>query len=190
MLSPPRGPLNIKTVLEYVFLGQFDLLRDSRFEVQNKPWTRAAEREAAVTYFKLQRSREEILRLNVEMRRLATFIHDSELLMSKLVTTLESTDPALAHQLKRRQTILIALNRVHSRRLLDIEGLAAFSGSTGIGKAVIDLDLELTTTKLREGEEGEGDDDDDADAETGPHSELVTDTIDAAIDMIAVATDS
>lgn len=119
-LVPPRAGLDIKTVLEYVFLGQFDLLRDSRFSVQEKPWTRAAEREAAVQFFKLRRSQEELVRLDVEVRRLAAYIADAEARIVQTIADLRATDAPLAHQLHKREVTFFLINLVHRARLNEI----------------------------------------------------------------------
>jgi hypothetical protein len=70
--------LNSQTVLNYVFLAQFDLLREGRHQVQNFVWSQAAQRETITSYFKLQRSKEELERVNMEAHRLRTSIHDEE----------------------------------------------------------------------------------------------------------------
>ncbi|KAH8107285.1 hypothetical protein DFH11DRAFT_1549792 [Phellopilus nigrolimitatus] len=127
-LRPPRKPLEMKVVLDYIFIAEFDLLRDSRHDLQEKPWARSAEREAATVYYKLERSREEILRLNVEITRLMAYIGDKEKRLANAATMLEVTDPALAHQLKKRQKIEMALNKVHRQRIYDIATLDGFLG--------------------------------------------------------------
>ncbi|KAH8108225.1 hypothetical protein DFH11DRAFT_1517256, partial [Phellopilus nigrolimitatus] len=127
-LTPAREPLEVKIVLDYVFLGEFDLLRDSRHDIREKRWVRSAERESAIAYYKLERSREEILRLNVEIMRLMAYIIDNEKRLADTVTVLEETDPALAHQLKKRVKIETALNRIHRQRIYDIATLDGFTG--------------------------------------------------------------
>ena len=52
-LSPPFPVLNTKVVLDYVFLAEFDLLKDSRQDVRHEPWALPPEYLAAVTYFKI-----------------------------------------------------------------------------------------------------------------------------------------
>ncbi|KAF8587248.1 hypothetical protein K439DRAFT_854298 [Ramaria rubella] len=56
---PARATLDPKDVLDYVFLTEFDLLRDARDDIRNQPWARAPERLASVAYFKIRRSLEE-----------------------------------------------------------------------------------------------------------------------------------
>ncbi|KAJ7681542.1 hypothetical protein B0H14DRAFT_3101747 [Mycena olivaceomarginata] len=72
-LDPPMASLTWEQVVEYTFLADFDILRDTRAEVQSRPWTRPAYRLAMDTYFKIERAREEIIRLNIEIRRMMTW---------------------------------------------------------------------------------------------------------------------
>ncbi|KAJ7821992.1 hypothetical protein B0H14DRAFT_3471049 [Mycena olivaceomarginata] len=44
-------------VVEYAFLADFDILRDTRAEIQSRPWTRPAYRLAMDRYFKILRAR-------------------------------------------------------------------------------------------------------------------------------------
>ncbi|KAH8111333.1 hypothetical protein DFH11DRAFT_1508526, partial [Phellopilus nigrolimitatus] len=127
-LTPPRQPLEMKVVLDYVFLAEFDLLRDSRHNIQEKRWAHSAEREAAIAYYKLERSREEIPRLNTEITRLMAYIVDKEKRLADAATILEETDPALAYQLRKRQKFEVALNAVHRRRIYEIAALDGFTG--------------------------------------------------------------
>ncbi|KAJ7784074.1 hypothetical protein B0H14DRAFT_3095688 [Mycena olivaceomarginata] len=69
---------HLEQVVEYTFLADFDILRDTRDEVQSRPWTRPAYRLAMDSYFKLCRAREEIQRLNIEIRRVVTWIRGRE----------------------------------------------------------------------------------------------------------------
>ncbi|KAF8519506.1 hypothetical protein BU17DRAFT_75910 [Hysterangium stoloniferum] len=102
-ISPPRDPLDIT---------QFDLLRDGSQDIFHKPWIKAAEREASIAYFKIQRAHEEIQRLNIEISRLKTFICDEE------------HELALAYQLHKILLHWKAINTIHYRR---------YSGGKGIG---------------------------------------------------------
>ena len=76
LLPTPRRQLDWKEVVKYTFLADFDLLRDARQDVSGRPWATPAGRLAMDLYFKIERAREEITRLNVEIRRVATYIRD------------------------------------------------------------------------------------------------------------------
>ncbi|KAF7967190.1 hypothetical protein HWV62_35588, partial [Athelia sp. TMB] len=77
-LSPPRRQLKWDKVVEYAFLADFDLLRDTRQDISTRPWVTPAGRLAMDHHFKILRACEEILRLNVEIRRVATYLVDED----------------------------------------------------------------------------------------------------------------
>jgi hypothetical protein len=77
-LPIPRRQLEWKEVVEYAFLADFDLLRDARQDISHRPWATPAGRLAMDLYFKIQRAREEIDRLNIEVKRVATYIRDEK----------------------------------------------------------------------------------------------------------------
>ncbi|KDQ49056.1 hypothetical protein JAAARDRAFT_93130, partial [Jaapia argillacea MUCL 33604] len=101
-LSPPRPQLSWKEIVEYSFLGEFELLRHSRNDVREQRWAQTAYREATVKYLQLRRAQEEIERLNIEMRRLRTAIHDEREHIKAVLQKLETTDHALAVEVERR----------------------------------------------------------------------------------------
>jgi hypothetical protein len=133
MLKPPRPPLSIKTVLDHVYLSQFYLLRDSHHDLSQHSWVQPAEREAASAYFKLLRSREEIVRINVEVCQLHTWIEDEEIFLRKHIQRLNTTNPPLAWQLHQQYVRLVATNNVHRQRIAMLEGLIGFTGQKGRG---------------------------------------------------------
>ncbi|THU84381.1 hypothetical protein K435DRAFT_589530, partial [Dendrothele bispora CBS 962.96] len=73
-LKPPKPALTWEQIVECTFLSDFDLLRDTREDIRERPWSRPRERKAMDRYFKILRAREEIKRLNVEIRCVATFL--------------------------------------------------------------------------------------------------------------------
>jgi hypothetical protein len=99
-LTPPRTLLSWKEIVEYSFLGEFDALRHSTRGMRNQLWAQATHREAMVKHFKLCRAREEITRLNIEIRRLRTSIHHETLHTNKAILHLTEKNPHLAAELK------------------------------------------------------------------------------------------
>ncbi|KAJ6591458.1 hypothetical protein DFH09DRAFT_1244592 [Mycena vulgaris] len=87
-LSPPMRQLSWEQVVEYAFLADFDILRDTRAEIQARPWTRPAYRLAMDRYFRILRAREEIKRLNVEIPRVVTWIRDENTFLRKMEANL------------------------------------------------------------------------------------------------------
>lgn len=109
--------LDVKTVLDYVQLGQFDLLRLSRHNVTEKAWARPAERDATTAYFKLKRSKEELTRVKTEVQRLVYGIQDWKKRVDGEVEQLEIREPALAWQMKERYRTRRAQDEMHLKRI-------------------------------------------------------------------------
>jgi hypothetical protein len=128
-LNPPRAELSWDTVVEYVFLADFDLLSDTREDIQERRWATPAARQLMDQYFKMERAREEITRLNVEIPRLATFIRDEEAFLLAYETTLSACNPTLAHQLRSSRLKLCRFNDIHVKRLLKLAKLPGFTGT-------------------------------------------------------------
>ncbi|KAG1854936.1 hypothetical protein DFJ58DRAFT_716274 [Suillus subalutaceus] len=120
-LVPPRPQLTWKDIVEYSFLGKFDLLRQSRSDIRSLDWTKPAHREATVKYFKIQCTREEIQRLNVEIRRLRTAIYDEELTVNATIEVLLTSNRPVGLELQ-----------LHLFRLDQIASQSNFSGTRGI----------------------------------------------------------
>jgi len=90
-LRPPCLTLSWSQVVDYGFLGEFDLLRNSRSDVRDEDWAKPEHCELTTRYMELSRVCEEIDRLNVEVKRLRTYMHyeaqDYEATISKLAVT-------------------------------------------------------------------------------------------------------
>ncbi|THH14606.1 hypothetical protein EW146_g5748 [Bondarzewia mesenterica] len=76
--------LDIKQVLDYTCIGEFNLLRETCTDIQNLPWAQPVNRAATILYLNLLHAREEIVRLNVEIHRLRTLIYDEHWEFSKV----------------------------------------------------------------------------------------------------------
>ncbi|KAJ6501407.1 hypothetical protein DFH09DRAFT_1335950 [Mycena vulgaris] len=77
-MSPPKPTLDWEEVVEYAFLADFDLLREGREDIRGERWAQPAGRAAMDQHYKLLRADEEIARLNIEIRRLVTYMTDEE----------------------------------------------------------------------------------------------------------------
>ncbi|KAG2337988.1 hypothetical protein BDR05DRAFT_894397, partial [Suillus weaverae] len=106
-----------------------------------KDWAKPAHREATTKYFKLCRACEELTRLNVEICRLRTAIHDEQVQTIAVIEDLHLSDPKLAQELRHRWRLHGAVNAVHLHRLDQIECLTGFSGIRGVG-----VHLQTTST--------------------------------------------
>jgi hypothetical protein len=135
-LSPPRPSLSWEEVVEYAFLADFDLLRDARQDISQRPWATPTGRLSMDTYFKMRRAREEIQRLNIEIKRLATYLHDEGRYLMECEKQLQPLHPALAHQVALHHKVRGRFTAHHYRRLQEISMLDGFTGSITPGESV------------------------------------------------------
>ena len=126
--SPPRPTLQYSEVLSYATLGDFDLLKHSRHEVLARPWSNTMHRQMAVKYFKLLRAREEITRLNVEVRRLQAWVDSEATEIKQIATELSAQNPPLSAELQVLFHRQHHVNNQHQLRLQRIYDLEGYSG--------------------------------------------------------------
>jgi hypothetical protein len=86
-----------------------------------------------VKYFKLCRAREELTRVEVEVRRLRTAIHHEEEEVREAVKHLTEADPKLGVELQRQHRHRAAVNAIHIHRLNKIEASIGYAGRMGLG---------------------------------------------------------
>ncbi|KAJ6457334.1 hypothetical protein C8R45DRAFT_1056376 [Mycena sanguinolenta] len=138
-LSPPMPALTWEQVVEYAFLADFDILRDTRAEVQSRPWSRPAYRLVMDCYFKLLRAREEIKRLDVEIPRVVTWIQDENRFLRKMEAGLREAEGSSEAEAEvgRQMAVQVHLYRerrghfdgVHLKRFRELAALPGFTGS-------------------------------------------------------------
>jgi hypothetical protein len=159
LLDPPMPHLTWEQVVEYAFLADFDILRDTRAEVQSHPWMRPAYRLAMDRYFKILRAREEIKRLNVEIPRVVTWIRDEYKVLRRKEQELEveagkteeqvEADRGLALQVRRYRERRGRFDDDHMRRFWALAKEPGFTGSLVPGKA---LEVSAAQREAREAE--------------------------------------
>lgn len=132
-LSPPRPSLSWDEVVEYAFLSDFDLLRDARQDVSQHAWATPTGRLAMDTYYKMQRAREEVQRLNIEVKRMVTYLRDEDLYLRECEKQLRTIHPALAYQVSVHRNIYARFTEHHFRRLVSMGKLHGFTGSLSPG---------------------------------------------------------
>ncbi|KAG1776236.1 hypothetical protein EV702DRAFT_1180061 [Suillus placidus] len=128
LLNPPRAPLQWEQIVEYSFLAEFDLLRYSDSNIQAKRWASPSYCNASAQYFELQRAKEEVQRLNVEISCLLTKIRDDTMKYPAAIKKLEETDPFLAGELTRHWQYLKSVNARHLWRFRKTCSLPGYSG--------------------------------------------------------------
>ncbi|THU84014.1 hypothetical protein K435DRAFT_688431 [Dendrothele bispora CBS 962.96] len=88
-LEPPRPTLDWSKVSHFSFLDEFNILQDTRHSVFDKPWAQANIRDTMKRHRRVTRAREEIIRCNIELRRLHTSIIDEEHRFVKILKRLK-----------------------------------------------------------------------------------------------------
>lgn len=132
-LVPPRQLLDWEQVVEYAFLSDFDLLRDTRQDIRKRPWATPAARHAMDQAFKLRRAKEEIKRLNIEIRRFATYMRDEDAYLRMKETAVRLFNPALANQVAIHRMERGRFNVHHTDILRQIYLLKGFTGTRELG---------------------------------------------------------
>ncbi|KAI0059965.1 hypothetical protein BV25DRAFT_1808307, partial [Artomyces pyxidatus] len=134
--DPPRPVIDFKQIANYGWAGDFELLKDSRQEVLDKPWSKPANREAAAKYFKIKRAHEEITRLNVEVPRLQAWVDFEGRDLEEKAQDIARSDPLLAAHILELRARRVRLNNAHRTRLQQIYRLKGYSGPTVSGVTV------------------------------------------------------
>ncbi|KAJ3964386.1 hypothetical protein EV361DRAFT_974213 [Lentinula raphanica] len=127
-LDPPRPTVDWAKVSHYSFLDQFDILADTRYSVLEKPWAKPVIRELMMQVRRVSRAREEITRLNIELRRLHTSIVDEEKLFTDVLNRLTASSspmyPAVFDFVEQRR----AVNNLLLARMQTTYALPGFTG--------------------------------------------------------------
>ncbi|KAH9856316.1 hypothetical protein C2E23DRAFT_722786, partial [Lenzites betulinus] len=127
-LKPPKPELSLGDVMELVSLGEFDLLRETRQDIREKPWAQRTHRDAMNTYYNVKRAREEISRLNLEIARLFSYMVDEHMDYHAAVCTARAMNSTLASELVARQQYLAVVNERVVGWLFKTSQLSGFSG--------------------------------------------------------------
>ncbi|KAK7016037.1 hypothetical protein R3P38DRAFT_3321519 [Favolaschia claudopus] len=135
-LSPPRERLTFAQVIHMTSLAEFDILRDTRQDIRLLEWTQPARREAMNLHYGIQRSKEEISRLNVEITRVLTFLIDKHADYYKAIAQNLIINPSLAAELQRRWRHSARISTSICRQIASTSRMVGFSGTIFPGKRV------------------------------------------------------
>jgi hypothetical protein len=170
VLQPPHSTLKWEDVVEYTFLSDFNLLCDTRQDIHTRPWATPLGRFALDTHFNIVHAREELKRLNLEVRRVATHIQDEDTFLHVREDTICTTNPHLAHQISLYCKVRGHFNAHHIHRIRQIAGLPGYTGTTSV-----DVALEARSSGTESAAEHNPDDErreNDADVVTQEQREL------------------
>jgi hypothetical protein len=126
--KPPRPILQYSEVASFAFLGDFTLLKHSRHDVVNKPWAVATNRDMALKYFKIVCAHSEIHRLNIEIRRLQTWVDKEDAELLSAANTIAETDAYLASEVHAFRLDRKRVNDVHRARLRAVYNIKGYTG--------------------------------------------------------------
>lgn len=132
-LMPPRPTLKFSELTEHTYLANFDFLKHSERGALDADWSRPVNRCCVAACQKIQRAKEEIDRLNVEICRVRTYIRDKEAFLSGHYERLRSSNPVLARTLLTCLELTIQANQRISQDLDSISALKGFTGQTNCG---------------------------------------------------------
>ncbi|KAJ7814400.1 hypothetical protein B0H14DRAFT_3090110 [Mycena olivaceomarginata] len=137
-LDPPMRSVSWEQVVEYAFLADFDILRDMHAEVQSKPWSRPAYRLAMDRYFKTLPAHEEIKRLNIEIRRVITWIRDENCFLRRMERSMRAIEGKTEEQIEADALMAVQVRLYREQRgrfdaghLENFRKLAQMPGITG-----------------------------------------------------------
>ncbi|KAF7761157.1 hypothetical protein Agabi119p4_10566 [Agaricus bisporus var. burnettii] len=136
-MTPKAPTLSWNNVVEYAFLADFDLLRDCRQDICERPWAQPANRVLMDTYFRIQRAYEEIQRLNVEIHCVITHAVDEEAFLLAKEQEIRQSDRLLSHQICRYCIVRTQFNGLHLKRFKKLLSLRGFSGTLIPGVGVL-----------------------------------------------------
>lgn len=151
-LSPPLPALDWTRVSQYGFLEEFSLLQGTRNDVREKPWASPVVRETIKLRRRLARAKEEIERLNVEVRRLHTAIRDESRLFKTTLLSLKDSNswlygPVLEFTTYRRRINAALLERI--RQIYDLPGFTGIKTPgtrVGTGPSTLEVDHDDIST--------------------------------------------
>ncbi|KAF8163878.1 hypothetical protein K438DRAFT_1618050 [Mycena galopus ATCC 62051] len=131
VLDPPGRLLTWAEVVDYTFLADFDLLRSPDTTSSIRAWVTPAARQLLDSYHKLQRAREEIPRLNIEIRRFVTYMKDERAFLVHRESEIRAEDPVLVFFVWKYRNRRGRFDDIHSKRLLAMRKKlgAAFTGT-------------------------------------------------------------
>jgi hypothetical protein len=128
-LDPPREQLTWAKLMDTTTLADFDLLRESRQDIRQQLWTQPARREAMNLYFGIKRAKEEIVRLDVEIRRLITFMIDDHRTFYRAISFNIAINPMLANVLSHQWQFHNSIHTQIAARLHQTSKLKGFTGT-------------------------------------------------------------
>ncbi|KAL6300787.1 hypothetical protein BKA93DRAFT_819255 [Sparassis latifolia] len=165
-LQPPCPTLDWTKVSHYSFIDEFHILKDTRDDVHERPWSRPAVQETMKQARRIAQAHVEVERCNIEARRLHTSIRDEECMFDMVLEKLHE-EHALIHgavaDFCQRHCNVNARHLAHLRQLYALDG---FTGKPSPGQregvtAVGSSPSVVTDFCMHEGDEAKVNEDND-----------------------------
>lgn len=130
-LSPPGRILSWNEVVDYTFLADFDILRGRDDSTTLQPWATPGARQLLDSYFKIERAKEEIVRLDIEIQRVITYIRDEKEYLIKKQEEFQAIEPHLAFCIGEYQRRRGRFDNIHMDRFRSLKNKwgARFTGT-------------------------------------------------------------
>jgi hypothetical protein len=119
-----------------VFLADFNLLWDAHQNISHQVWATPAGRLAMDLHFKICQAKKEIIRLNVEIRCVATYLCDEDCYLRLCKIQIHEFNLQLAHQVALHRLERGRFNAHHLHRLTEISQLKCFTGTIVPGESI------------------------------------------------------
>ncbi|QRV88505.1 hypothetical protein RhiJN_16523 [Ceratobasidium sp. AG-Ba] len=133
-LNLDQPQIIFEEVLSHQFLAEFDFLRLCREDVRKQRWAQRGVRDAIDARLRIRRAKAERTRVEIEARRLATFIADEEEQLHLLANQLDSTGQFLqACQVRSYAERQMALNVQNKVWLDKLFSSLHYDGNTSFG---------------------------------------------------------
>lgn len=93
---PKQPQLEYGEIANWIWLGDFELLKTWDSSLLDRPWTSPVNREAAGKWWKVRRAKEELVRSQVEAWRLWSWVQDEDSALEAKVDALHASRPLMA----------------------------------------------------------------------------------------------
>lgn len=178
-LPIPRRALTVEEALQMTTVGDFDLLRLPDAGPNEAPlaWTDPLNRAAAISFFKAKRAREELVRVDVEARRILAYMRDLEIAMHAAIERTRPDNSLLAFQLQRHLQYVVARHALQRTRLSRFCTVSHADGQArpGVALQTSSSSADMTGNAVTdEDEQVHDDDNDDSDDEGIDPENLIT----------------
>ncbi|KAG9098692.1 hypothetical protein FS749_003179 [Ceratobasidium sp. UAMH 11750] len=142
----PRRQITTREVMDMANLSDFQLLREHRHEILSEKWALPEIRQATMHALRVDRAREELVRVQIEARRLQTWMRDDLHHMDETLKRLEVENSLLASALRPRIIYQARVNESIYAYIQRIESSDYFDGKRGPGSQKTDADHTGFTT--------------------------------------------